>query len=392
MSRDRMNVTRAYECDWSDLFVAANAVIAKLYGADAIRGPQRKFFGIPLPWRGALNYQTVEVGYKERANVVGGFLDVRGFPGKIWLNAENNSVTANVRKDHSREANFLLQAVQEHLDAHSIYRGKAFNVLGEFLDLSKLDEDTLIYNADLERELDGHVWTLMEEREECRRVGRKVQRKVVFAGQHGSGKSITALLTAKRAVSAGWTFVFVGPEMATPKAAVMALDTARKYTPAIVLLDEFDRDMDGDRYAMSRLLGTIEGMLQKSGELIVIMTTNYPEKLGGGLQRPGRIDVIIDFDRFDAGDVRRLLQRAVPAQYLDPSIDWDEVGTACKGFSPSFVSGVGESATLMAISEGRRNSTDPRVSLPLLVEAATKLRGQHDACTRKPMGIDTGRA
>jgi transitional endoplasmic reticulum ATPase len=200
------------------------------------------------------------------------------------------------------------------------------------------------------------------------------------------------MLTAKKAVESGWTFVMVGSEMSSVKAVMMALDLARKYQPSIVLIEEFDQSAhEGDFHAIGRLMSVIEGAMNRTGELIVIMTTNYPDKIASSLQRPGRIDRIIYFDKFTVEDIGRLLRKVIPGELMPTDIDWNAVGKACERYTPAFVREVGNSAMLMAISEGKRMNVTRLVTQDLLVEAAAALKLQHEACSRKPMGIDTGR-
>jgi DNA replication protein DnaC len=51
---------------------------------------------------------------------------------------------------------------------------------------------------------------------------------------------------------------------------------------------------DGDRVTLSFLLNLLDGVLETPGRILVI-TSNYPERLDRALVRPGRIDVRIDF-------------------------------------------------------------------------------------------------
>jgi AAA+ superfamily predicted ATPase len=50
-----------------------------------------------------------------------------------------------------------------------------------------------------------------------------------------------------------------------------------------------------DKLTLSDLLNVIDGLIEMPGR-ILIMTTNYPEKLDSALIRPGRIDLHIDFN------------------------------------------------------------------------------------------------
>jgi hypothetical protein len=55
-----------------------------------------------------------------------------------------------------------------------------------------------------------------------------------------------------------------------------------------------DQAADGDAVTLSFLLNLLDGVLETPGRILVI-TSNYPEKLDKALVRPGRIDVKIDF-------------------------------------------------------------------------------------------------
>ena len=55
-----------------------------------------------------------------------------------------------------------------------------------------------------------------------------------------------------------------------------------------------DSQSDGDAVTLSFLLNLLDGVLETPGRILVI-TSNYPEKLDKALVRPGRIDVKINF-------------------------------------------------------------------------------------------------
>lgn len=58
--------------------------------------------------------------------------------------------------------------------------------------------------------------------------------------------------------------------------------------------DEEKEQENGDRLTLSFLLNLLDGVLETPGRILVI-TSNYPEKLDRALIRPGRIDVKIEF-------------------------------------------------------------------------------------------------
>jgi hypothetical protein len=385
MSSDRVVVNRNFECDPRDFAVAANTVIAKRFGADAIEGIKRHWYSKRAP----LAVQAVKVDCATTEQIVTGGFEVRGFPGRVWLNLEHIVMTAEVATEDRAKAERLLTAVHDQIKHRSIYRGKAITAGLEFMDLSKIPLDGLTYNDDLERELRAHVWTLIEEAAACQKAGIKLQRKVLFSGPYGCGKTLTALLTARKAVEHEWTFLYVDPSLSAMRTVAFALDFAQKYQPAVVLIEDFDREQrESNPFALGHLMASIDGAMSKASELMVILTTNHPDKIAAGLQRPGRIDRIIDFGRFTPDDVGRLLKSAIPETFLDAGIDWYTVGKACDGYAPAFVYEVGNSVKLAAISQDRAN---PRVTQQMLITAASALRRQHKVCTQESLGFSTGK-
>lgn len=64
----------------------------------------------------------------------------------------------------------------------------------------------------------------------------------------------------------------------------------------------------GDGLTLAFLLNLLDGVLETPGRILVI-TSNYPERLDRALIRPGRIDVKIEFQRADAAFVGDMLRR-----------------------------------------------------------------------------------
>ena len=382
MRSEFVTVSRNFEYSPYDFLVAVNTIVRDRFGEDAIQGIRRHWYSKRKP----LTYQPVKVAFEKEAQVVAGSFEIEGFPGWFTLDPEHVVMHAYVTKELRPKAEHLLLAVQKHLEQRSIYRGKAIRTDMEFMDLSAPELDTPTFNDELLRDLQADVWTLIEQPEQCRKANIRLQRKVLFSGPYGSGKTYSALLTARKAVAHGWTFIYLPPSQSATSSIAWVLEFARKYQPAVVFIEDFDREQrEKSPYAMGFLMNAIDGAMSKTGQLMVVMTTNFPEKLAGGVQRPGRIDKIIDFSRFTATDVERLLRTIIPATLLGPDIDWNAVGAACKGYTPVFVAEVGNSAKLVAISESR--GALPRVTQRMLLESAAALSRQHEACSKDTLGF-----
>lgn len=157
---------------------------------------------------------------------------------------------------------------------------------------------------------------------------------------------------------------------------------ARHYQPAVVAFEDLDHEQrDWDKFALNKLMTSIDGVESKSSQVLIIMTTNHLDKIAAGLQRPGRIDKVVHFDVFSADDIKELLQKIIPTTFLDEHIDWSVVAQSCTDYAPVFVAEVGISAKLMAISEAGKDG--PRVTQEMLLEVSNDLRAQHKACNVK---------
>lgn len=62
-----------------------------------------------------------------------------------------------------------------------------------------------------------------------------------------------------------------------------------------------------DKITLSDVLNTFDGVLESPGR-ILIMTTNYPEKLDEALLRPGRVDITIKFQECSALQIKQIFE------------------------------------------------------------------------------------
>jgi len=89
---------------------------------------------------------------------------------------------------------------------------------------------------------------------------------------------------------------------------------------------------DGDAVTLSFLLNLLDGVLETPGRILVI-TSNFPEKLDRALVRPGRIDVTIEFRNTNRAFILDMVNKFYSADY-----EIDTVPTELEGvFTPAEV-------------------------------------------------------
>lgn len=368
-------VVRAYEFVRSDIQAAFYAVATERYGKNCLRGVSR---GTLFKKHAPLVLLSIKTGVNDKTTGVANSLVIDGMGVQFNVTPDGQSVIQAYDENgkHRQKIEELLEAVQKHLEEKSIYKGKAITTAGEFLDLGGINEDKIVYGQRVLRNLKSHIWLFIEHPELCAKIGVNLPRKILFQGPYGAGKSLAALLTARRATNHGWTFIYLPPtQKYDDNATLFALEMGRKYQPAVVFLEDLDREQrNEDVYAIGRLASTLDGFASKNSKMIFIASTNFNDKIVASLQRPGRIDKTINFGEFDAENVKELLRKTIPADLLEPTINWDEVAAACKGYPPAFVQEVGKSAALFALAE---NPDAPRVTQGMLGDAADDLRTQY---------------
>jgi ATP-dependent 26S proteasome regulatory subunit len=84
------------------------------------------------------------------------------------------------------------------------------------------------------------------------------------------------------------------------------------------------------------LLDLFDGITAKGTELMIVLTTNHPEKIHKGMVRPGRLDAVIHIGALDTVGIGVMIEAVVPANMLG-DIDVEPIGVAMEGFMPAFV-------------------------------------------------------
>lgn len=229
-------------------------------------------------------------------------------------------------------------------------------------------------------------------------INLKPENGFLFYGPPGTGKTMVAQALANDTSSNGkpWAFFFRNSTEFLSKYygdgeknLTQLFETARKWSPAIIYLDEIDalapsriESEETHLTAMvSTLLGLMDGAVEREG-VVVIASTNHPETIDPALRRPGRFGTELLFtlpDHYSRMEVFSKITQSWPVPPPNDLIDW--LATRTNGYTPADIKLVCNESLLQAKIQ---SSLINRASdLPLQVN---KLHFEQSLATFVPTG------
>ncbi len=353
--------------------------------------PTPSFFG-PCPPKTI----EVKVGYKETVKVLWGRFEIPGMSGWMETGADWSAeppkfvISAIVRKKHEDKVRELAALTRKIVAEESIYKSKGLvlttndegNVKFQdgpgFLDLENVNSAELVLPKAVGDIVRAALFVPIEQTDACRESRIPLKRGVLLAGPYGTGKTLTAFVTAKKCVENNWTFIYLDRVSGLNQ----ALQFAKRYQPCVIFAEDIDRSVTGERSVeMDDILNTIDGIEAKSSEIITILTTNHVEDINRAMLRPGRLDAVVTFQAPDAEAVERLVRQY--GRGLVPSAeDLSEVGVALAGNIPAVIREVMERAKLFALSLNPGQTI--RLTSEALLGSTESMRSHLDLMAEKP--------
>lgn len=319
-------------------------------------------------------------------NLDGGYIKV------MRLELDCMSLMARVRRKYEPEVREVFAAIKAQLKEHSIYKGKAIrvkfpedgdftadieNTAPVFMDLNGVSDRDLILNSAVQFALESNVWTLVENTELCRKARIPLRHGMLLAGPYGTGKTLTAKVTAAKCVQHGWTFVY----LENVKDIAHGLRVAEMFAPAVLFAEDIDSVVGATRNpGMNDILNVVDGIDTKGKAVVLVLTTNHLEAIHRSFLRAGRIDTVVEYELPDAPTAWRFValycRDAKGNSLIAPNVDGEKVGQAFAGLLPAFIA--------EAIQKAKRYSLrEPGVSQETLLRAAAAIR-KHAQLVEEP--------
>jgi len=202
------------------------------------------------------------------------------------------------------------------------------------------------------------------------KLGAKIPRGVLLAGDPGTGKTLMARAVAGEANVP--FFSISGSEFAEMFVGVGAsrvrdlFSKAKKNAPSIIFIDEIDavahkRDARGgagreDEQTLNQILVEMDGFDNESG-VIVIAATNRVDMLDKALLRPGRFDRHVDVTLPERKDRLAILEVHFKNKPADKTVDLKALAAKTAGSSGADLANIANEAAITAAREDHKEIT-----------------------------------
>lgn len=369
------------KCSPMDGAVAFHRAICEKYGFSDLT-PTPGFFGSSPP-----TMVGVPTSVDTSMQVPLGRVIIPGIDGYLEAGCGDESflIRGKTRRKHEADVLELVHLTKKFQREQSIYKGKAVKVCWEwnrngdgyhpirnapkFIPLSGTREDDLIFGKEVENALKIGLFTPIEQAAACRQFQVPLKRGVLLYGPFGTGKTLTANVTALKAVRNNFTFIYLNSVLDLKE----GLQFAQQYAPAVVFCEDIDRAMAGDRsMSMDDVLNILDGVDTKGSEIITVFTTNAVEKINPAVLRMGRLDTLVHVKRPDAEAAQRLVLKYARG-LLASDVDLTKVGEVLKNKIPAFIRETTERAKIAAISRLNGGDILGQVLESDLLEAASAM-------------------
>lgn len=199
------------------------------------------------------------------------------------------------------------------------------------------------------------------------KLGAKIPRGVLLAGNPGTGKTLMARAVAGEANVP--FFSISGSEFAEMFVGVGAsrvrdlFSKAKKNAPSIIFIDEIDavahkRDARGgagreDEQTLNQILVEMDGFDNESG-VIVIAATNRVDMLDPALLRPGRFDRHVNVTLPERKDRLEILKVHFKNKPVEADVDLEALAKKTAGSAGADLSNIANEAAITAAREGHK--------------------------------------
>jgi hypothetical protein len=255
-------------------------------------------------------------------------------------------------------ASSFITGLMEYYHARGPQRGAVQDANLNFLPRFSGATEKLVLPQRTERLVHRHVFGSFLLRDRIAAAGMQTNKGVIFSGPPGTGKTLLAKSIYEQT---DMTVIIVSPDMVERGTISRVYNTARRYSPCLVILEDIDSAGGlsrkiADHPVLGEVLQALDGISDNAG-VYTIASSNHIERLDAAiLDRPGRFSRIISIDIHDAA-TRRTLLGQLAEDYGVTDVDMDWLTDKTDGFSGDWATELIETALKIAWLDDRDTAT-----------------------------------
>lgn len=357
-----ISVNHVIDCDVAEGMVAFYRVLINEYGFVSNKGTKGFWGSTNKP-----SYIGIETSPGNVESVPNGNLHIPGIEG--WLNPTFQikdfqpvfAINGEIKGKDRHQVDRLVALVKAEYHKNSIYRGYSIvtsfpelddsssleDFFPKFADLGEMMPEDLILNRETMEEIDVSLFTPIRSTARCREHKIPLKRGILLEGPYGTGKSLTAAVTANLCRQNGWTFVYLKDVTRLSQAYAFA----ERYQPAVIFSEDIDQVLQnakGRDERINKILNEIDGIDTKGLEIITVLTTNHVENITTAMLRPGRLDTVVSVRAPNRNTVINLIKKYA-GPILEENTNLDPAAALLEGEVPALIREVVERSKLSAI-------------------------------------------
>lgn len=148
----------------------------------------------------------------------------------------------------------------------------------------------------------------------------ETKRTYLFIGTYGTGKTETAMRVGEYASRNKTTFIYVP----NPEDFKEVLKKASDFQKVVIFVEDVDKLAEGqDRTEeINDMLNLLDGVETKNKNIKIIFTTNHQEEINAAMRRPGRIDMILNFEVCEKEVMEKIYRfNGIPEEYISLMVE-----------------------------------------------------------------------
>lgn len=267
----------------------------------------------------------------------------------VGVSMGSATITITAKRKFADEVTQYFNLIRKRLETSSIYKGRSLVVTRDdnfgavqFEIIDNRPSDKIVLNRNTALVLDNFVYGAMED------VGK---RTYLFTGNYGNGKTETAMAVGRYAVrELGMSFFYVKDSDVFEQLLVQS----KKYQPCVIFLEDIDEIAAGEERdkKINEMLNVLDGVSTKGHNLTTIFTTNHPRRINTAMRRPGRIDLVVQFDNPETEPRKKIMELYFMGLEGSDRLDYDLLETELPKAQGAVIAEICKRSVKLAEREG----------------------------------------